>query len=504
MVEPGRVDRRVAERVARGQRAQEAGVRGEPEDAGVVEGRHQRATGALPVGAVDDDLAQHRVERRADHLAGLEGVVDPHAGARARPRPPHDRGGPGLRQEPAERVLGVDPRLHRVPVDAQVVLGERQRLARRDAELVLDEVDAAADQLRDRVLDLEAGVHLEEVEVAGVGVEQELHGARVGVADRGGQGDRRRGEPLAQPGVDGRRGRLLDDLLVAALRRAVALEEVQHRAVLVGEHLHLDVAAVLDVLLQQQGVVAERARCLAAGGQHRLGVRLGRAHDPHALAAATRRGLDQDGIGELVAHGHAGVGHGVRRHDRHAGRDGDLAGGVLAPHLLHHLGARPDQHQPGLLDRGREGGPLGEEAVARVDRLRAAVDGCGDDRVDVEVRRHPDRLVGGPHVRRGRVGVGEDRDRADAEAGAGAHHAQRDLAAVGDQDTSRTAGVHRGQTSSGRCRRRGRRPGRARSRRGPCRARGGSRRGRSRRRPRAGPSSSRASPGRRTAPGCRP
>ena len=52
----------------------------------------------------------------------------------------------------------------------------------RDAQLLLDQVDAVG-ELGDRVLDLDAGVHFQEDEVAGEGVEQELDGARVAVAD---------------------------------------------------------------------------------------------------------------------------------------------------------------------------------------------------------------------------------------------------------------------------------------------------------------------------------
>ena len=55
---------------------------------------------------------------------------------------------------------------------------------------------------------------------------------------------------------DGRR--LLEDLLVAALHRALALAEVRDGAVLVAEDLDLDVAARGDVALEQQRVVAER------------------------------------------------------------------------------------------------------------------------------------------------------------------------------------------------------------------------------------------------------
>ena len=57
---------------------------------------------------------------------------------------------------------------------------------------------------------------------------------------------------------DARRRRFLDDLLVAALHRAVALAEVDRVALAVGEHLDLDVARVLEELLHVDQVVAER------------------------------------------------------------------------------------------------------------------------------------------------------------------------------------------------------------------------------------------------------
>ena len=70
------------------------------------------------------------------------------------------------------------------PLSDDVVLGERQRQARGHPDLLGDQVDARH-HLGDRVLDLEAGVHLEEEELA-VLVE-ELDGAGVVVA--GGDGD---------------------------------------------------------------------------------------------------------------------------------------------------------------------------------------------------------------------------------------------------------------------------------------------------------------------------
>ena len=76
-------------------------------------------------------------------------------------------------------------------------------------------------------------------------------------------------DPLAQLGRDRRRGRLLDELLVAALDRAVALAEVDDVAVGVGEDLHLDVARVLEVALDVDGRVGEVRPALALRGLER-------------------------------------------------------------------------------------------------------------------------------------------------------------------------------------------------------------------------------------------
>ena len=84
---------------------------------------------------------------------------------------------PACGRKPPNGVLGVDPGLDGVTGDGDVVLAERQRFAGRDVELGLHEVDAG-DGLGDRVLDLEPGVHLQEVGLVGLGVEQELDGAR--------------------------------------------------------------------------------------------------------------------------------------------------------------------------------------------------------------------------------------------------------------------------------------------------------------------------------------
>ncbi len=66
-------------------------------------------------------------------------------------------------------------------------------------------------------------------------------------------------------------GRFFDQLLMAALDGALALEERGHVAVLVGQHLELDVARLLDELLHVELAVAEGVGGLGGAAWKRLG-----------------------------------------------------------------------------------------------------------------------------------------------------------------------------------------------------------------------------------------
>ena len=182
-------------------------------------------------------------------------------------------------------------------VGPDLVLPQRQRLAERDAQLPLHEIEAG-DHLGDGMLDLQAGVHLDEIEACCIG--DELDRAGADIADglrRGARGRRHLGAALRR---DGDRGRLLDHLLMAALQRAFALEQRHHVAMAVAEHLHLDVARPRDVFLDQHPIVAERGLRLALRAGDRFGELAGRIDEPHAPAAAAGRGLDQHGIADAV------------------------------------------------------------------------------------------------------------------------------------------------------------------------------------------------------------
>ena len=101
--------------------------------------------------------------------------------------------------------------------------------------------------------------------------------------------------------------RLLDELLVAPLDRALPLAEREHAAVRVAENLDLDVPG------RHQGAL-EVERAVAEGG-FRLGARrgvggvqlVGRRDEPHPLAAATRRRLEQHRVADLRRRRSSGI-----------------------------------------------------------------------------------------------------------------------------------------------------------------------------------------------------
>ncbi len=273
---------------------------------------------------------------------------------------------------------------------------------------------------------------------------QELQRAGVAVAEcgqrRGGGG----AEPVACAGAQRRRAGFLQQLLVAPLQAAVALAEMHHVAVAVGQHLQLDMARVVEILLDVHRVVAERGTRLGARDAERLLERGGVARHLHAAPAAAGGGLDQHRIADLsgdVARLRDIGNRAVRAgHQRHAELRHRHLGGDLVAHHADMRGRGADEGQAMRLHHLGEAGVLGEEAVAGMDRLGAGHQGGGQDGRDVEVavlrrrRSDADAFVGQPHVHRIGIRGGVHRDRGNAEFAAGSLDAKRDLAAIGDED----------------------------------------------------------------------
>jgi len=319
------------------------------------------------------------------------------------------------------------------------------------ADLLAHQVDTGH-RLGDRVLDLQAGVHLDEVEFAIL--IQKLHRAGAAILELSDGIGGEFADPVALFGIEGRRRCFLEHLLVPALQRAVAFAEMNPGAQSVAQHLDLDMARPGKVLFEIDGVVAERS--LGFGAREGEGLRGGLRilHDLHAASATAGNGLDQDRPPDLAAQ----FDHFLDRFDR-AGRTGDqrqaeVLGGLLGHDLVAHHGdvlrRRADEGETVRLDRFGETGILRQEPVAGMDGIGAGDCRGRQDRGNVEItvarrrRSDADRFVGQPYMHRVAVGGRMDRDRLDAHLAAGAMDAERDLAAIGDQDLveHRRRGLH--------------------------------------------------------------
>src|SRR4051812_18586821 len=97
-------------------------------------------------------------------------------------------------------------------------------------------------------------------------------------------------------GGQARRGRLLDELLVPPLDRAVALTDRHDVTLTVSQQLNLDVTGVLDVALDVDGTVTEGSCRLPTRALDRFEQLVPSVDAAHATAAASGGGLDQDRI----------------------------------------------------------------------------------------------------------------------------------------------------------------------------------------------------------------
>ena len=170
-----------------------------------------------------------------------------------------------------------------------------------------------------------------------------------------------------------------------------------------------------------------------------------RARDLHAAPAAARRRLDQHRDSRCRGRSAAPR---PRRRPRPPSRARRGCRACVAVRLASILSPisricsalRADEGDAVLGENVGEAGVLRQEAVARMHGVGAGDLAGRQQRGHVEVafarrrRADADALVGELDVHRLLVGGRIDRDRGDAELLGRAHDAQRDLAAVGDQD----------------------------------------------------------------------
>ena len=272
------------------------------------------------------------------------------------------------------RVFGRDAALNGGAAQVDAILLKAQigeGLASGDAQLCVDEIHVR-DLFSDRVLDLNARVHLDEHVLPGtvaLGVEEELDGAGVHVPDRFRKRDRVAVQRLGGLSIEVRGGRHFDHLLVSPLHRAVTLVEVHGPAVVIRKNLHLNVSRAQHGLLDEHSRITERGTGLVHGVFDCRAQVVAGFHAPHAAATATRGRLHKQRKTDVITgcdeginvFGRLGRGqHGYARGDRMLLRD-DL----IARHV-EHVGCRPNEGDAVLLGLSRKFWVLGQEAVTGV------------------------------------------------------------------------------------------------------------------------------------------
>lgn len=422
-------------------------VGAEADNLKLAESAGELGNGSLAVVTADNELGNHAVVGLGDDTAGTETPVqtDILVTLEALGENSVDKLA-RVGHEALFGVLGVDTGLDGGAALGHLLLNlglvKGKLLARGNAELPLDQVDTG-NHLSDGVLDLETGVHLHEVELAAVLVEDKLNSTGTDVADSRGGHAGLVPEILLGGSIQIGGGGLFEDLLVSALDTAVTLAESDGVAVLVGKDLDLDVAGADNVLFDEHDLAlgAERSLGLGAGALE-LGHELILGHDnAHTLATTTADTLEQDGesnvLGVLEELLLALVGAVVAGDAGDVGGVHNLLGAGLVAHVGHGRGRGPDEDDALLLAALGELGVLRQESVARVEGLDAVLLGEGNNLLAVEVALGPaeaEGLEAGVGVPRVGVDVGVDGGGADAHALGRLVDSDGNLAAVGDED----------------------------------------------------------------------
>ena len=439
LVEPFGVDF-AAEEIGIGEDAAEkAGVGLDAGDGVFVESTAETGNGFFAGVAPGDEFAEERIIFVGNGPAFVDAFVEANAGTAGGVE---GKNLSGRGEEIVVGIFGIEAHFHGVSARRDGFPGEREAMAGGDGDLEFDKVEAG-DLLGDGMLDLQARVDFEEIEIE-MSVDEKFDRAGVDVTSCARDTNRGVAHFFAQLGRDDWGRGFFDDLLVAALHGAFAFSKRDDAAVGVGEDLDFDVAGIFQIFFEIETRVAESVERFGGGiapGGSEVGIA---GNETHAFSAAAGDGFEQYGVAHRLCEGLRLVGFfdGIVA----AGNGGDvgaaceLAAGGFRAESFHGFGGRTDEDEAGFLAGTGERGIFREESVAGVDGVAAGAAGYVDQFVDAEITfaggRGADEVgfVGEADMEGGAVGFAEDGDGADAEFAAGAEDAHGDFAAIGNQD----------------------------------------------------------------------
>src|SRR5579871_3238355 len=403
----------------------------------LVERAAQAQQALVPIARMHDQLAGKAVVIGRDAIAGVNRRIETHAKSAGRVKL-RDR---ARRRLEGEGVFRIDAALNGVSGKCHVLLFQFERASRGDANLFAHDV-YAGERFGHRMLDLQAGVHLNEEELSVLVKKLDRTGSEIAELLERARDDA--ANLVALGSIERGRTGFLPKLLVTTLQGTVTLAKMNDVALRVGQNLDFDMARLEEKLLHIDLIVAKGA--LGFGARSRKRERqVGLRHRHfHAAPAAAGRSLDEYGIADLACRPHGVVA--VTDRAARSWNSGDpnrfhsLDRGDLVAHHPDVIGSRADEGNAVLLDDVGEFGVLGEESVTGMNRFGAGDLARGDDRRDVQValrargRTDANAFIGKAHMHRIGVRRGMHRHCGDTHLLAGAVDAERNLAAVGNEN----------------------------------------------------------------------
>src|SRR6476620_2303956 len=289
------------------------------------------------------------------------------------------------------------------------------------------------------MLDLQARISLHEPEL--IAAHKEFERPETGVADLPGELHRDLQNAIAKASFKRRTWSDLDQLLVAALHRAVALPQMTNAAGTVADHLNLDVTGGGKQLLDVDIPVAERLLGFEAAALESSIDFVRAMHFAHAAPAAARDGLQHHRTVPACEGARLLQGGWLARarHDRHADAFGEPARADLVSEQIEDVARGTDENKARFYAARCERRVLTQEAIARMDCCSAGLPRDGDQCILIQIGGRPvsrqlAHLADEARVQRLRIVGGADAKRGQAELARGARDSDGDLASVRDQD----------------------------------------------------------------------
>src|SRR5208282_4478799 len=231
---------------------EETDVGADTGDGVFVESATEPRNGFFAAVAPGDQLAQQRIVFQWHGIALVYALIEADAGARRRvPRQNFAR----RRKEVVVGIFRIQANFHSVAARRDRLPGKGQAVARGNGDLQLDQVKTG-DLFGNRVLNLQARIHFQEIEIE-AGVHEEFHGAGVDIAARARQTHGGVSHLFAEFGSHDRGGRLFDNFLITALDGALALAQRDDAPVSIRKNLNLDVARSDQVFLNENARITE-------------------------------------------------------------------------------------------------------------------------------------------------------------------------------------------------------------------------------------------------------